>query len=201
MTTEPSDPTPAPRDQPPAACANDPELVVLPQPGAKRRLLTLLSIALGLGLFATILGVVWYRSRSPLTPARLQHARELWQQHGPRDYNLQITIEGRMSGTYWIEVRENRVTRAVQLHSDGRQTDILLVTLGDGRTIRRDGYEWSVSGLFEWLERDLERDRTGNTAYTFARFDAYDGHPVEYLRSESSQHYRLRVELIPVSEP
>lgn len=164
-------------------------------------MLIVVSVVFGLALVAIGVGVVWLRSRYPLTPLRLQQARQLWEQRGPKSYDLRITIEGRMPGTYWIEVRQQRVVRAVQHYPDGRQTDLLTIPLSDGRILRRDGQEWSVPGLFAWLEQDLERDRSGQSSYTFARFDALYGHPVEYLRSDSTGHYRFRVQLIPIPGP
>lgn len=167
---------------------------------SKLRGLTWLVPILGLALFAAAVAVIWYRSQYPLTATRLHQARELWRQHGPASYNLLITIEGRMPGTYWIEVRHGRVVRAVQRHADGKETDILTITLPDGRKVQRPGQEWTVPGLFDWLERDLDRDLREGKAYTFVRFDARDGHPIEYVRSQSSQHYRLQVQLFPVAE-
>lgn len=164
-------------------------------PASKSRVWTWLVMLLGLALFAVTLGIIWYRSRYPLTATRLQEARELWKQHGPANYNLLITIEGRMPGTYYVEVREGRVVRAVQRLANGGQTDILTVTLPDGRTLRREAQEWTVPGLFDWLESDLQRDQASGNVYTFVLFDSYDGHLIEYVRSAPSQHYRLRVQL------
>ncbi|MCS7167731.1 MAG: hypothetical protein RMI91_05625 [Gemmatales bacterium] len=161
---------------------------------------TPLVIILGLIILGLALATIWYRSRYPLSATQLQQARQLWEQYGPRNYNLQITIEGRMPGIYWIEVRHGRVVRALQRLGPDRDVDLLTVHLSDGRTIQRDGYEWSIPGLFDWLERDLERDRAGSKSYTYVRFDARDGHLIEYIRSESLHQYRVRVEFFPLPE-
>jgi hypothetical protein len=196
MTEESFGATPAPQE------SVSPSKSEPAAPSSSRlRIFTAVSVVLGLALVAVSAGVVWFRSRYPLTPLRLQQARQLWEQRGPKSYDLRIITEGRMPGTYWIEVRQQRVVRAVQQYPDGRETDLLTITLSDGRTLRRDGQEWSVPGLFTWLEQDLERDRSGQTSYTFARFDAFYGHPVEYLRSDSTGQYRFRVQLIPMPEP
>ncbi|MCS7014757.1 MAG: hypothetical protein NZM42_01395 [Gemmatales bacterium] len=159
-----------------------------------------LAIALGLAIFAVSIGIIWYRSRYPLSATRLDQARQLWREHGPVSYNLLITIEGRMPGTYWVEVRKGQVVRAVQRPSQHQEVDLLTVVLPDGRVLRRDGLEWTVPGLFDWLERDLERDRAGTSSYTYLRFDPRDGHPIEYVRSESSQRYRFHVQLFLVHD-
>ncbi len=196
MTEEFSGTMPAPQGS-----ASSPKSEPAALSSSRIRILIVVSVLLGLALVAVSVGVVWFRSRYPLTPSRLQEARQLWEQRGPKSYDLRIIIEGRMPGTYWVEVRQQRVVRAVQQYPDGRETDLLTITLSDGRILRRDGQDWSVPGLFTWLEQDLERDRSGQTSYTFARFDAFYGHPVEYLRSDFTGHYRLRVQLLPLPEP
>lgn len=106
------------------------------------------------------------------TRQRLDEARKSWEQAGFLDYNMSLEMAG---NAYRVEVRGGMVRRLTQ---NGRTT-----------TTHRP-QDFSVTGLFDTLERELEiRDDPrnafgGEPANTIlrARFHPKLGYPERYLR-------------------
>jgi HAMP domain-containing protein len=125
-----------------------------------------------------VVAVIWLRDPiAPLDRAAFEAAHGRWKQHAPADYDLELTVEGDQTGRYEVEVRGSRVA-----------------------TLRRDGAEqpqrgdalryWSVEGLFEVIEIDLEQAEKEQKAAPDVRcrlrlsaeFDSELGYPSRYRR-------------------
>jgi hypothetical protein len=88
-----------------------------------------------------LLCVVFVERIPELTEARLERAEQLWRQHGPASYDLDLEIRGARPGTAQVKVRKGIVTVATR---DGRQPP------------RWTWDEWSIPGQFDTLQRELE---------------------------------------------
>ncbi|HQU41795.1 MAG: hypothetical protein B7Z73_02850 [Planctomycetia bacterium 21-64-5] len=131
-----------------------------------------------LALAATIAMVVVFRRQAtpPLTTEALDAARTRWQQNGPADYALDVTVMGRQPGRYHVEVR------------DGKPVEVLRNGV---RSDRRTWHYWTVPGLFEVIEHDVDcaEDPTrgfgakpGSKAVLRAEFDERRGYPLKFER-------------------
>ena len=119
---------------------------------------------------------LWYRQPGvPLTEELLAAARARWQEHGPRAYDLAVSVSGAQEGEHRIEVRDGRVAK---------------MTTG-GAAVREGAWEyWSVEGMFRFLQTELSnRERAGeafgaDTADVELRvvFDDTYGYPARFLR-------------------
>src|SRR5881394_43039 len=89
-----------------------------------------------------------YNLRQQVTPEQVQAARQLWEQKGPRNYDLVYTKAGSVKGVFKVEVRNARVRKVMEL-----------AELGDanGRLLEERLYRYyGMSGLFDDLEGFLD---------------------------------------------
>jgi len=128
-----------------------------------------------------VVGVVWLlRTLLPglpqFTEADLAAAQARWRAHEVRDYDLTIVLAGRKNEEIQVVVRGGEPTAVVR---NG-------LPLKEARTMR----PWTVPGLFETLETDL--DNAAHPAEKFgsadvrvvlrAEFDPQNGIPRRYLQ-------------------
>lgn len=126
-----------------------------------------LGTAVALGAVAVVL---LYRMRGTtprLTPEAFAAARENWRPRGPRDYELTIVQTGARTGTIEVVVRDGEVTR--------------MTIDGLAPTQKRTWYYWSVPGMFDVVERDLDSAPTEQLVLR-AEFDPQFGYPRKYER-------------------
>ena len=136
--------------------------------------LVLLGLALG-GALAIELFVV---ERLPqLIEPELVAAETLWEQKGPKSYDLDLTLEGAQPGVVHVEVRDG-VTTAMQRDGLAPQQ-------------RRVWDVWAVPGMFDTIERELdlaadpqhEMDLAANAKVDLrAEFDPTYGYPARFHR-------------------
>lgn len=135
-------------------------------------------VTLGVVAGATILKI---RSHGmpPLDSRRLEQGWLLWKQSGPQSYDIEVQVAGRQGASYRVEVRQGEIARALRNGQPLKQPR----TLGT----------WSVPGMFETIEIDLEQqerarrgiaDRAVPGLSLFAQLDAQFGFPRRYLRLE-----------------
>lgn len=111
------------------------------RPPASRWRRRVLWLAIGLA-FGALVGLFFKMRRvsEPLTLANLQQARQHWAQVGPKAYTMDIQVRGAQHGDHHIEVRDGKVVR---------------MTTG-GAPVREDtAKQWTVEGLFVFLETEL----------------------------------------------
>lgn len=130
----------------------------------------------------------WYNARQQLTLDRLAAARALWEQKGPRDYDLRWTKQINNVETLDVRVRGGKV---------------VAVTL-DGRPLEERLYPYyDMNGLFDFLEQFLHRDTQPDSprAFAVATFHREDGHLLRYVRSVSATRERVAIttQLRPIS--
>jgi hypothetical protein len=136
------------------------------------------SVLIVLLAVAAILRFTVARKLPVLTPARLQAAEERWHTNGPADYNMDVNIKGNRPGTVQVEVRKRVVTKMVR----------------DGQTPsqQRTWDVWSVPGMFDTLEREIElaedperemQAERGTKLWLKAEFDPDYGYPARFHRA------------------
>ena len=112
----------------------------------------------------------------PLTAAALADAQQRWQKNGPADYGMDLIVTGRQASHYHVEVQAGQPSRVLR---------------NDQPTTSRTWHYWTVPGLFEVLEHDMDCSddptrgfgaRRGSQAVLRAVFDAELGYPRKFER-------------------
>jgi hypothetical protein len=130
-------------------------------------LLVLLLSALACFVVAAAMLRIFATQRLPeLTASELEKAEQLWEQAAPAGYEIDVEILRGRPGTVHVEVRNDEVTAMTR---DGRSP------------AQRTWWYWSVPGMFETLERELEM--------------AED--PVHEVGAASGTRWQLRCEFDP----
>lgn len=152
------------------------------RPGRRRLSTAVIAILLGGGaallvLMAMLLMVL--REATPLlTETELAAAVQRWREYGPDDYDMDILVGGRRAGTIHVEVRGGSV---VAMTRDG-------ITPSQQRTWQY----WSVPGLFDMLEDDVQSADDprgpfgalpGTKVVLRAEFNPRYGYPRRYQRT------------------
>lgn len=126
-----------------------------------------------------------------LTQQRLHAARSRWEAAAMHDYDLDVTVtrpppQSHNVGEYHLKVREDKIVEALS-----------------GKLPLDPAEPWTVAGLFEILELDVERDAkaSGPPAKTRVAFHPELGHLTRYVRISGEQNIDLRVMLTSVSAP
>lgn len=127
--------------------------------------------------FLLVVGVLVYRQSVPrLTQQEFESAAKRWSEHRPANYDCEIEIFGNRPGKVQVEVRNGQVEKMTR----------------DGQTpaARRTWEAWTVEGMFDTIERELEiaehpEQAVGGTSapLLYARFDDKLGYPVVFRRS------------------
>lgn len=152
-----------------------------------------------LGL-AVILGTLLRKQAAPLpslTPAQFAAAQQRWEEHGLANYDAEISVTGRQTAVYRVEVRDGEPRLAQRNGQPLKQ--------------RRTFDTWSVPGMFETMAADVDSvekvaagkaDASTVHLVLRAEFDPKLGYPVRYHRLEKrkqSADYEVtwRVTLTP----
>jgi hypothetical protein len=157
-------------------------------PRRRARRGTLLPFVLGALLLAALLAVFLLRERTPqLTREIYERQLQTWARAGWTDYELALSVAlaGADEKRYRLTVRDNEV---VSFEIDG-------VTL-------RGGDAYTIFGLFDMLERELElaaedsqQQGAPANADVRARFNAEHGYPEVLIRLASqNRSFFIRVE-------
>jgi hypothetical protein len=165
------------------------------EPEAPRRLrriaVTIGCIVLGIVCGLVVFGLTSFRRPPPaMNAAEFGEAVARWQANGPSDYEMEIEVSGRQSGTMQVVVKDNKPAS---------------VTRG-GVSIPQHTWEyWTVEGLFEVIRTDLEGldqpERAFGTADVSqlvqqAEFDVRLGYPRRYRRAVLSTGDAIEWEIV-----
>ncbi len=160
-------------------------------PQARRRWVWFF-VVLGCLALVAIIVPIWYNFSHQLTREQLAAARALWQQKGPRSYDMAYAKKvGKLEAidNFQVEVRDGKV---IKVERNGAPVEERLFRYSD------------MPALFGFVEAFLEEDaRPGQPrAYEVASFDPQDGHLLHYVRSVLSKQERVEitVHLHPVTE-
>ena len=150
-----------------------------------------------LGLCAMISPWV-YNLWQQLRPEQLAAARALWDQKGPKDYDLEYVIKeddkpgadpsaGPEIENISVRVRLGKIESA---------------TRNSKPVPREDENGFGIEALFELIQGNLERDgQPGqDRSYAHARFDKQDGHPIHYVRRIMGSRQRMEI-IIELASP
>jgi hypothetical protein len=130
----------------------------------------------GLLMFVALVVVSRRQATPPLTVESLETARRRWEANGPGDYWMDIVVTGRQASRYHVEVR------------GGKPVGVLR---NDRPIARRNWPYWSVPGLFDVIEHDVDcaedptrgfGARPGSRAVLRADFDPQRGYPRKFER-------------------
>ncbi len=135
-----------------------------------------------------------------LKPEELEAAHKLWEQKGPRSYNMvyteQINAEERKT-VFAVKVRAGKV---VEVLMNGKPLE---PTKEDGQVHDPRPYH-TMDGKFRDIERfmDLDQKKDAPKVYVTADFDANDGHVERYIRNVmgTTQRVELNVKLEAVDK-
>jgi hypothetical protein len=138
-------------------------------------------VALVLLTLTAVTTIVVYRWGQMLTPERLEAARKLWAEKGPKDYEFRYVKRiggGDRPDRFEVVVRGGRVQS---------------VTLNGTKLDRRFLAYHSMDALFDDIEVFVKQDRDPKSARptTFAQFDPQDGHLVSFMRGGVADRQRV----------
>jgi hypothetical protein len=141
-------------------------------------------VALVVLTLAAVTTIVVFRWGQMLTPERLEAARKLWEEKGPKDYEFRYVKrigEGDRPERFEVAVRGGKV-RSVTLNGTIQLPGRLLV------------YH-SMDALFDDIEAFLKLDRELNRPRptTFAQFAPEDGHLLSYIRGGVADRQRVSI--------
>jgi hypothetical protein len=131
----------------------------------------------GIGAVAAlILAVPYFPGRTdPVTRERLEGARALWSRAQVKNYDMDLETRGAQSGRYHVEVRDGHLAGITR---NGVTADPAA------------GEYWTVDGLFQVIEEELDAaEQPDNAAFgprsqvwLRARFDSRLGFPIRFVR-------------------
>ena len=149
----------------------------LPQRLSRRSVLFVLG-ALAFAIFSLVLSLEFFVvERIPaLTEAALTEAKKRWLQNGPLSYDMDIDLRGAQPGNIVVNVRKR----------------VVMAETRDGKVPKEHTWEtWSVPGLFNTIETDMEIAENPEQAIQAApgtkwtlrcEFDPKLGIPLRYHR-------------------
>lgn len=117
-------------------------------------------------------------SGEPLTAERLDEAKALWKEHGPKSYVLDVDVR---DAHHHVEVKDGEV---VSMTTDGREAE------------QRIREYWTVEGMFRSLSEEISNLKRPDAAFGVsdpadvtlrAQFDERYGYPVTFLRHVQGQ--------------
>jgi hypothetical protein len=131
----------------------------------------------GVGIVAIlVLAVPYLGGRTePVTRDGLERARAKWASAGISNYDLNLETRGAQTGRYHVEVRNRQLASITR---DGNAADPAA------------GEYWTVEGLFQVIEEELEAaERPGSETFGAqsqvwlrARYDSRLGYPIRFVR-------------------
>jgi hypothetical protein len=150
-----------------------------PARGSRTRPLVM-GMAIGLGAALAAIAAVLYLTREGkerLTAEAYEAAVARWEQNGPRDYTIDLELEGNRPGKVHVEVRAGEVARMTRDGVEPKQ--------------KRTCDYWSVPGQLETIGQELEMARDPAASFKsravtqmiqWADFDPHYGYPRSYDR-------------------
>ena len=134
--------------------------------------------------------MIWYNRSIKLKPEQLEEARKLWQETGPKSYDMvykkRLNKEEQFT-TFAVKVRQGKVE---EVRMNGKQLEREKEEDQDPRPYH------SMHAQFLYLTRFMDLDQKPNApkVYFVAEFDSQTGAILHYTRSDS--HTNQRVEMI-----
>jgi hypothetical protein len=123
----------------------------------------------------------WRFGQLQLTPERLEQARRLWEEKGPKDYEL----------VYRKQIQDREPEQVVVRVERGRPTSVSL----NGRELPADKRTYyTMEGIFNdlWDFQKIDEKAKGK-ATTWVQFDAEDGHVSRYGHRNAEGHGAVEV--------
>lgn len=125
----------------------------------------------------------------PMDRVGFDAAKSQWEDNRLMDYHIAIAVSGRQPGAYTVGVQQGIATTATL---DGRDL-----------TRPRTFGTWSVDGMFETLQRDLDTNEADGNLMLGAEFHETLGIPIRYERLEmrTGVHDSLQWEVTDFDSP
>jgi hypothetical protein len=169
-----------------------------PVPIRKRRWIWFFLVLVGLGAVGLTFPIV-YNLGQQLTPEQVAQARQRWQEHGARDYDLDYQVRfdrEEQADSYKVKVRDGKVVSVVRnnevrLFEDAAALLLGLLCLGLERP-DENFQQHTVEHFFKHIETTLREDSSAaKRNYATASFDSFDGHPTHYVHRVAGTGKRL----------
>ncbi len=141
-------------------------------------------LAVGLVIGGAALILVFRAPGETLTQDNLDTARARWAQGGPGSYDMEIVVTGAQDNTHRVEVRDRAVAS--------------MKTGGVEVASRSARASWTVEGMFDTLQRELENiGAVHGEAEVVLRvvYDARLGYPRQFLRHVAGQKNSIEWEV------
>lgn len=147
-----------------------------------------------------ILAPVIYNNSIQLRPEQIAAARQLWQQAGPRDYEIDYRVKryypDPRADEYRVVVRDGRAVRVfcngqAQVLADASAG--LAVGLAAGLVRDDDAGRQTVEGIFDHLDNLVGRTQgraSSKRDYCTGQFDAATGYPTHFIHRIAGTHQR-----------
>jgi len=145
--------------------------------------------------------MIWFNQSIQLTPHDLETARKLWEQKGPKNYNMvytqQINDEDKKTA-FFVKVRNKEV---VEVLMNGKPLE---PTKGDDGQIQDPRAYHSMDAKFRDVERlmDIDQRKGAPKVYVIANFDPETGAILRYIRRVmgTTQRIELNTKIEPVDK-
>jgi hypothetical protein len=138
----------------------------------------------GIMIGGAVLILIFRAPGDSLSQDNLQTARIRWEKSGPKNYDMEIVVTGAQDNTHRIEVRDWKVVR--------------METGGVEVASKSAHAAWSVEGMFDTLQRELENiGAVHGAAEVVLRvvYDARLGYPRRFLRHVAGQKNSIEWEV------
>jgi hypothetical protein len=144
--------------------------------------------------------MIWFNQSIQLTPDELTAARKLWEEKGPKSYNMvyteQINDDDKKS-IFFVKVRNQKVEEVLM---NGKPLE---PTKEDGQVHDPRIYH-SMDAKFRDVERlmDIDQRKGAPKVYVIANFDPATGAILRYIRRVmgTTQRIELNVKLEPADK-
>jgi Family of unknown function (DUF6174) len=144
-------------------------------------LLGILTVA---GVIIPLIAVPLVHGLVPVTRENLQAARQLWEQKGPRDYDMEYQKQGAVKDSFNVQVRNGKAVSVVMNNEP----------LDPNKDPRLFEYQ-TMTAMFDDLERFVELASKPDSPQTMlrARFDPVDGHIIRYIYSVTGTPQQIQI--------
>ena len=132
-----------------------------------------------------------YNLRQQLSLEKFQAAQKRWEEKGPKDYLMEYTKQGNVSGTFRVVVRGGKVESAT-MRPVGAPED-------QARPLEERLFIYhNMPALMSDIEDFLLMDQKPDAPRPYNRgiFDPEDGHVIQYVRSVAAAKFRLEIRVL-----
>lgn len=167
---------------------------------ARWRWVSVFVVVFGLAIGGIALNV-WWNLDQQLTPDKLERAKRLWEQNGPRDYDLtyQVTYDKeRLPERHVVLVRNGKVVFASCEGEVIEMAPAMAAAVGGPLAGMAQGGARDVPAIFDHVESTLNTlEASGRRHFIVAVFDPNQGYPRRFVwrisRTKTREEWDVRL--------